>query len=82
MHRGIIADERRRRRSRVQSDRLEPGRWAITSPQTPDSPGVRVLIVEADAERREEIRTIVDHHPEVGVAWGAETVGDAIRTAA
>ncbi len=82
MHRGIIADERRRRRSRVLSDRLEPGRWAITSPQTPDSPGVRVLIVEADAGRREEIRTIVDHHPEVGVAWGAETVGDAIRTAA
>jgi len=25
---------------------------------------------------------IVDRHPGVGLAWGAETVGDAIRTAA
>jgi DNA-binding NarL/FixJ family response regulator len=31
---------------------------------------------------REEIRSIVDRHPGVGVAWGAEAVGDAIRTAA
>ena len=41
-----------------------------------------MLIVEADAGIREEIRSIVDHHPEVGVAWGTETVGDAVRTAA
>jgi two-component system, NarL family, nitrate/nitrite response regulator NarL len=41
-----------------------------------------VLIVEAEPGTREEIRTIVDHHPDVGLAWGAETVGDAIRTAA
>jgi DNA-binding NarL/FixJ family response regulator len=51
-------------------------------PQTPDSPGLRVLIVEADSEVREEIREVVDHHPDVGLAWGTETVGDAIRTAA
>jgi DNA-binding NarL/FixJ family response regulator len=57
-------------------------RWAIASPQTPDTPGLRVLILEADSEAREEIRSIVDEHPGVGVAWGAETVGDAIRTAA
>jgi len=31
---------------------------------------------------REDIRSIVDHHSGVGLAWGAETVGDAIRTAA
>ena len=52
------------------------------SPQSPDSPGLRVLIVEADADVREDIRGVVDHHPDVGVAWGTETVGDAIRTAA
>jgi len=51
-------------------------------PQTPDSPGLRVLIVEADPDAREEIRGVVDRHPDVGVAWGTETVGDAIRTAA
>ena len=51
-------------------------------PQTPDSPGLRVLIVEADSYVREDIRAVVDHHPDVGVAWGTETVGDAIRTAA
>ncbi len=51
-------------------------------PQTPDSPGLRVLIVEADSDVREDIRAVVDHHPDVGVAWGTETVGDAIRTAA
>jgi DNA-binding NarL/FixJ family response regulator len=52
------------------------------SPQSPDSPGLRVLIVEADADVREDMRGVVDHHPDVGVAWGTETVGDAIRTAA
>jgi hypothetical protein len=41
-------------------------------PQSPDGPGLSVLIVEAD----------VDDHPDVGLAWGTETVGDAIRTAA
>jgi DNA-binding NarL/FixJ family response regulator len=58
------------------------GEWAIACPQSPDTPGLRVLIVEADSEVREEIRSIVDGHPDVGLAWGAETVGDAIRTAA
>lgn len=51
-------------------------------PQSPDSPGLKVLIVEADADVRERIRGIVDGHADVGLAWGAETVGDAIRTAA
>lgn len=55
---------------------------AIACPQTPDSPGLTILIVEADAEVREEIRSVVDRHPDVGVAWGTETVGDAVRTAA
>ena len=58
------------------------GEWAIASPQSPDTPGLRVLIVEADSEVREEIRSIVDRHPDVGLAWGAETGGDAVRTAA
>jgi DNA-binding NarL/FixJ family response regulator len=58
------------------------GEWAIASPQSPDTPGLRVLIVEANPEVREEIRSIVDRHPDVGLAWGAETVGDAVRTAA
>ena len=51
-------------------------------PQTPDSPGLTILIVEADADVREEIRYVVDRHPDVAVAWGTETVGDAVRTAA
>ena len=51
-------------------------------PQTPDSPGLTILIVEADADVREDIRSVVDRHPDVSVAWGTETVGDAVRTAA
>lgn len=51
-------------------------------PQSPDSPGLRVLIVEADSDVREDIRAVVDDHPDVGLAWGTETVGDAIRAAA
>jgi two-component system response regulator DesR len=41
-----------------------------------------VLIVEADSDVREDIRAVVDEHPDVGLAWGTETVGDAIRAAA
>ena len=41
-----------------------------------------MLIVEADARVREDIRSIVDRHPDVSVAWGTETVGEAVRTAA
>jgi DNA-binding NarL/FixJ family response regulator len=51
-------------------------------PQTPDNPGLSVVIVEADSDVREDIRGVADHHPDVGVAWGTETVGDAIRTPA
>ena len=77
-----MTDEWPARRSRVPRRLRRAWRCVIACPQSPDSPGLRVLIVEADSDVREGIREVVDLHPDVGLAWGTETVGDAIRTAA
>jgi hypothetical protein len=54
------------------SDTDHAGEGGAPCRSRPTAPALSVLIVEAD----------VDDHPDVGLAWGTEAVGDAIRTAA